>query len=390
MPISFLYTNIGRGHPFYLDGVAEELDRQGPACLHKTTYDVFQVSSGWSRMAWKAVRWLYRKGSSGGGIGRLYRYLRQGSDYNRPTLILRLLGRDLQKTLGRTDGPLVVAHSSLVGMLEGRSDLIYQHGELVTPPESVVFGADTVCVPTDRAAQPFLKAGYKRSQVLVTGLCIEPALLAQAEIAFASRLKRLTSEAALSGLFVSSGAEPRQHITALISSITSSMRGGGQALVLAHAGGRLEKSLQTMCRRENLPLTRCKAGTSVVDLRARCLLALYNTRRQESELAAELFAAADYLVAPPHERTNWALGLGLPMFALTPTVGPFAPLNLELLLKSGTAAALGDEIEASAFAATLTRFRRSGRLARMARQGWGRYDLNGFSRIAAYLIDRYY
>ena len=144
-----------------------------------------------------------------------------------------------------------------------------------------------------------------------------------------------------------------------------------------------------MCRREKLPITRCKAGTSVVDLRARCLLALYNTRRQESELAAELFAAADYLVAPPHERTNWALGLGLPMFALTPTVGPFAPLNLELLLKSGTAAALGDEIEASAFAATLTRFRRSGRLARMARQGWGRYDLNGFSRIAAYLIDRY-
>jgi len=340
-------------------------------------------------MAWKAVRWLYRKGSSGGGIGRLYRYLRQGSDYNRPTLVLRLLGRDLQKTPGRTDGPLVVAHSSLVGMLEGRSDLIYQHGELVTPPESVVSGADTVCVPTDRAALSFLEAGYKRSQVLVTGLCIEPALLAQAEIAFESRLKRLTSEAALTGLFVSSGAEPRQHITALTSSITSSMRGGGQALVLARAGGRLEKSLQAMCRRENLPITRCPAGTSVVNLKARCLLALYDTRRQENELAAELFAVVDYLVAPPHERTNWALGLGLPMFALTPTVGPFAPLNLELLLESGTAAALGDEIKASAFAATLTRFRRSGRLARMARQGWGRYDLNGFSRIAAHLIDRY-
>lgn len=106
-------------------------------------------------------------------------------------------------------------------------------------------------------------------------------------------------------------------------------------------------------------------------------------------LATQWFDRLDFLVAPPHERTNWAIGLGLPMFALTPTIGPFAPLNLSLLLDSGTTMAIESDSQAARFGELLTELHRSGRLVDMARRGWGQHEINGFAQIAEFLVNRY-
>ena len=93
----------------------------------------------------------------------------------------------------------------------------------------------------------------------------------------------------------------------------------------------------------------------------------------------------DFFVGPSHERTGWALGLGLPMFVLTPCFGPFAPLNLLLLERSGTGVAINSLREASALGGTVIKLRESGQLTRMSERGWGKYRIDGFEQIARFL-----
>ncbi|MBU0984479.1 MAG: hypothetical protein KKA42_11450, partial [candidate division Zixibacteria bacterium] len=191
--IHFLYTNIGRGHPFYLDGIAEALQEHGGR-VGRMDHDVFTVSSGPSRWGWLLARRAYRVGSSDGTAGRLYTRLRESADYNQSGLMMRIMGHSLRKTFLSDPRPLVVAHPSLVGMLRGHPALIYQHGELVVPDEAVVLGARTVLVPTEDAARPFGAAGYRADQVMVTGLCVELSLRRQAEDAYRVRLARMKDD----------------------------------------------------------------------------------------------------------------------------------------------------------------------------------------------------
>jgi len=89
-------------------------------------------------------------------------------------------------------------------------------------------------------------------------------------------------------------------------------------------------------------------------------------------------------VAPPHERSNWALGLGLPLFMLGPDRGSFAPLNRTLLLEAEVAKPI-ESGSGSAFNQLLSRCRQSGDLETMARAGWQHYPIDGFARIAEWL-----
>ena len=72
--IDFLYTNIGRGHPFYLDGIMQALVRSGNISIVRQKHDVFELSSGLSLNGWQLARWLYQKGSSGGLVGSIYKF----------------------------------------------------------------------------------------------------------------------------------------------------------------------------------------------------------------------------------------------------------------------------------------------------------------------------
>jgi hypothetical protein len=91
-------------------------------------------------------------------------------------------------------------------------------------------------------------------------------------------------------------------------------------------------------------------------------------------------------VAPAHERTNWALGLGIPMFIVGPCYGPFAPLNERLLLEAGVARS-PDDAGFRRFGKMLRDMRQQGLLSAMSRAGWGRFNINGFDIMASFLAN---
>jgi hypothetical protein len=109
------------------------------------------------------------------------------------------------------------------------------------------------------------------------------------------------------------------------------------------------------------------------------LLCVYRTRRALVHLSAARFGRWDYACGPAHERSHWALGLGLPLFLVDPQIGAYAPLNHARLLAEGVALPLSG---AADFGARLADLRRTGALARLAAAGWGRYAIDGFARAA--------
>jgi hypothetical protein len=75
------------------------------------------------------------------------------------------------------------------------------------------------------------------------------------------------------------------------------------------------------------------------------------------------------------------------MFILHPLIGPFAPLNREFLLERKVALDISDEHEAENLAGIIQRLRNDGFLMQMAQSGYGKYNIDGFRKIASYLVD---
>lgn len=388
LKVDILYTNIGRGHPYYLDGLVEALVRTEDLRLIREQRTVFDVSDDIARVAWKTARWLYRHGSSGGIVGAVYARLRSQSDYNRPSLALRIMGRDILRTYRHRVEPLVVAHPTLVGMLQGKENLIYQHGELVAPQESLVNGAGKVLVPTRQVAGLFQEAGYGSEDIVVTGLCIEPPLVAQAEVARSSRLARFDSAGPLTVALYSSGAEPVPHVDVLVSAMVSIVRAGHRAIAVVQRGGAYERAIGVALMKNGHSVAKIEDVSSVPSDLPRVAVVPVSSRQEEYQLTARLFPWFDLFVAPPHERSNWAVGLGLPMLAIEPAIGPFAPLNRELLRDRGVARALS-AAEAADAGKIIDELRSTGELARMSENGWGREPIDGFGSAARYIIEKY-
>jgi len=388
--IEFLYTNIGRGHPFYLDGIIEALVRRGNVGLVRGQSDVFTVSTGASRAAWRLVRKMYHSGASGGLGGLLYSRLRDGADYNQPGYSLRLLSRSIVNEFMGRPWPLVVAHPILVAALKGKKNLIYQHGELAAPREALVHGADKVLAPTEETAQAFIDFGYHPDDVAVTGLCIEPSLVKQAEDAFALRQPRLEedSEAMLTAAFFSSGAEPKAHVEILAAAVVSHVRAGGRALVFARRGGRLQTVCSERCRSTGIDFLLLDQGDTITG-EPPVTIVTFQSRRELNYRTTQFFPQFDLFLAPAHERSNWALGLGLPMFIVGPEIGPYAPLNRDRLLQDEVALPLANLREAEQFGERLLELREIGELSDMAQDGWHGYPIDGFETIAGYFLNHY-
>ncbi len=373
----------------YLDGIIEALIRSSAINLVRREIDVLELSRGWSRLGWRTARYLYKRGSSGGVVGRVYRRVRADSDYNRDSVMLRMIGRDIRRHLYTDPNPVIVAHPTLVGILRGKEELLYQHGELVTPSESIVQGASYVLVPTQEAARPFREAGYAKEQVVVTGLCIEPPLLRQAADAFVARTNRYQDRGPLTGAFFSSGAEPIPHVTRLIAAAVGAVQQGMRVMLFGQDRGTFLTKAASAFSARRLDWTELHTGAGIPAELPAVVLISHQNRREENILTARLFPQFDYVVGPPHERSNWALGLGLPMFLVGPDIGPFAPLNRKMLLESGVASPLEAPIDAHLFGARVNRLRAKERLAEMAAAGWGHREINGFARIAAFLVSKY-
>lgn len=245
-----------------------------------------------------------------------------------------------------------------------------------------------VLVPTQEAADRFIQAGYDSEQLLVTGLCIEPALVRQAKDSFELRMKRIDKSDTLTGALFSSGAEPGAHLQRLMAITRSLLENGHRAVVVTTERGRLDHAITELAERSGYVYSALSNRSEIpYDLPPLTIVRAAD-RRDESRLVAQLFPSFDFVVAPPHERTNWGIGLGLPFFAITPCYGSFAPLNLELLLAQGVGRAVSSSSEALHFASSLKRLSREGGLAKMALNGWERAPINGFSTIAAWLAER--
>lgn len=281
--------------------------------------------------------------------------------------------------------PLVTAHPVLVAILEGTPGLVYQHGEVTAPAESWVHGRHRVLVPLSSTADRFIAAGISERSLFVSGLCIEGAMVEAAEGAFEARLARLAGGGPLCGAFFTSGAEPREHLERLVSAVLSAVCAGGRALVFARGNGRLAARLRARLEKRGRDLASVRSIAELRDAESEVLLCLYENRRELDAFTAELFERFDYFVAPSHERTNWALGLGLPMFIVDPPLGSYSPLNREFLLAASVARALEDRRDASRFGSMVGELRAAGELTRMAEAGWGRFEIRGFCNIAEFL-----
>jgi hypothetical protein len=373
--INFLQVEIGRGHPFYLDGIISGI----PAGRLGVVQDVFEVARSSSRLVWRLVRAMYHLASSGGWVGACYSQVRRHNDYNQSGLMLKWLGRDIRRLHVHRHDPLVVAHPILAAILKGRQNLFYQHGELVAPGESLVRGGHKVLVPLSFTADAFRDADIPAAQIEVTGLCIEPALVAQADKTFQARLVRINEKNPLTGAVFSSGAEPQAHVKAMVAAALSAVQAGGRIRIFAHRHGRLEAYARACFAAGGLSLNSDMSATA----ECQACLCLYDSRCGMDALTARFFPQFDYFISPSHERSNWAMGLGLPMLMAGPPVGSFAPLNWQLLLNARVARPLGHPLD---FGAWLAQQRAGGVLTRLATAGYGQYPINGFARIVEMLL----
>jgi hypothetical protein len=372
-PLVSVCSEIGRGHPSYLDSVLLALKR---LCAEEIDpvrcFSVPELCAGTSGLAWRLARLGYRLGSRGGAFTWLYNHLR--SPDARPSAFqLSLLGASLRRLFAGYEGISIVDHPLLAQILAPVCRVAYLHCEIAAPGLAAVPRAWRTFAPLEATSLKLQAAGVKPGTIAVTGLVVEPEIVAAAESAFNARIARLASDQPLAVGFFASGAEPKPHATSIITGAAAATLAGHRAIVSWGTGMLRASKIQLALRREG-----------AVDGSFRVIWA--RSRQAATTAVAEVFPELDAMVCAAHERTNWAVGLGLPMFALLPNIGPFARENFEFASAQGTCLPLAGTADAAGLGAQITELRRSGRLAELARHGWGRRSIRGAEAIARTLL----
>jgi hypothetical protein len=400
-PLVSVCSEIGRGHPSYLDSVMLALDRLQaaqppglvhdpnllglgtqsqfpdgiglrPASGHVPRLTVPELCVGTSGLAWGLARLGYRLGAQGGAATWIYNRLRN-PDAHPPALQLSLLGSGLRQVFAGYKGICVVDHPLLAHILATVCRVAYVHGEIAAPRVSAVPDAWRTFVPVEATMHKLEAFGVKSEAVCVTGLIVEPELVAVAGAAFEARLRRFEAGGPLLvGLFIS-GARPRPHVNRIAACVESLAKCGHRSVLFWGPGMLHAARMQSELGRRDIPAEA-----------ARVIWA--RDRGDETTRTAELLPSLDVMVAAAHERTNWAVGLGLPLFALLPHIGPFARENFESASEQGACLTLASSGDAAAFGSTLDALRGDGGLAAMARAGWGRHPITGADAAARELL----
>lgn len=340
-PLIAISSEIGRGHPNYLDSVLSFL----PA-VEKI------VPSGFG---WTLARKAYHLGARGGLFTTIYNNWRRGSKPSKIELLL--INSDLRARFQSYQGIILVDHPLLAHLLAPVGKVAYIHGEIAAPPVCAVPVVWRTFVPLDFTANRLQNLGVKPEALRITGLVIEPELIPVAEASYQMRLQRYASNQPLTVAFFTSGAYPQPHCRAITTAASSARNAGHKTLILAGTDRRKVKLLPSAL--------------------------FFNTRKQENQKTAELFPQIDVLVAAAHERTNWAIGLGLPLFALLPNIGPFARENFKIACEQGVCLPVNNPQN---FGSTIDALRKTGKLKQMACAGWGKYPLTGAKAIAEFLL----
>ncbi len=367
--VRILSSDIGRGHPYYLDGVREALAELGEERVVEADATVFEIARGVSWLAWRAARRAYVVAGRGGPVTRVYGALRRPSPGgSRGALVPRVLGGAALSRWAAEARIVLVDHPILVAALDRHPARWYQHGELVAPRAAIVPGAARVFVPTTEVADAFVRGGVPSRVVEVTGLSVDPPFAKSRAEHTAARRARLAGHEPLTFALFSSGAEPEPHVATLVAAAKSLGAAGHASIVFARRRGALERAV-----------TRAAIfGPHAPELVS------FSTRRDLDRATRARFARFDAYIGPPHERSSWALGLAVPALLVGPDIGPFAPENRALLLRAGVGRALSLE-EAARLGSDLAGFGLRARLLEMCARSL-EAPLDGFRHVARAVV----
>jgi hypothetical protein len=370
-----LYTNIGRGHPSYLDSLLSLLKQKYPDLVSTT---VFDESRGFSLFCWKSVSWLYSISGKGGIQTRFYNLVRRRSQGgSQDSLFLRILRRDLRRSFRGFEGVCLVEHPIVARALADVCRVWYVHGEIAAPAECAVKGVEKILVPLEETKEKLVSLGADEKSVLVCGLMIEPGLVDGAEEAFRRRLERIKSGRPLTVGFFTSGAYPKEHMEKIILGVRSVLESKMKAVVFCGTNLDKYKWIKAQLKDVSAQVVEDIKDDSPENDQFDLKLVTRATRQEDTQRAVELIPDLDAFVAASHERTNYAVGLGLPMFVLFPLIGTFATQNFEFAQRQGVVSSLHSLMEAKELGKTLSDLRQSGKLLRMAEKGFGLFEISG-------------
>ena len=370
-----IYTNIGRGHPSYLDGLLEILEKKGQRVIYRT---VFEESDGLSLLAWKLVQRLYFIGGKGGIRTKLYNWLRASqTDVSSDSGFLKILGRDLRAKYQDFRGVCLVAHPVVARILGNVCRTWYVHGEIAAPAECAIKEVEKIFVPLEETKDKLTSLGADPETIVVTGLMIEPGLVNSAEKSFQDRLKRIESNEPLTIGFFTSGAYPKEHIKKILWGAKSVVEQEMRAIIFIGTCPNKFEWFRKQMKKCGFRVIEDKEDGSGEEKNGNVWLITRKTRQAETQRTVELLPKTDAFVAASHERTNWAVGLGLPVFVLFPLIGTFASLNFEFAQRQKVAYALDSLQKAKTLGKLISELRQNGQLAQMAQSGFGVHRIKG-------------
>lgn len=347
---------------------------------------VFQDSKGLSCLSWKLVAGLYLLGGRGGISTKLYNWLRQSqTEISADSAIIKILGRDLKRTYRDFDGICLVEHPLVARILGNVCRTWYVHGEIAAPPECAIGGIEKIFVPLEETKDKLISFGADPETIVVTGLMIEPGLVDSAEKSFQTRLKRIESNESLTVGFFTSGAYPKEHMKKIALGAKSVIDQKMRAIIFAGTNSKKFELFKKQMKKWGVEFVEDTDDDGKEEQNGDMRLVIRKTRQADTQRAVELLSSIDVFVSASHERTNWAVGLGLPMFVLFPLIGTFASLNFEFAQRQKVTYPLDSLEKAKILGKIITELRQNGQLPQMAQNGFGVHKMNGVSEAASHL-----
>ncbi|GEM_PF-2118231 len=385
--LQILYTGIGRERQFYLDGLVSALENLASNRPVIEINNAFRLSRGLSFSLWKLIDLLYRLGNQRGLAGMISRQICGRPDSLDLNPLTKALTGNIRHFYRDKAEPVVITEPLLVSPLASVSDVIYLHGNIAVPPQSIPRVASLILVPVDEARDRLVRSGIPDQVIRVTGLCIEQALVESLGIDFTKRLARIREKEKLVGAFYCSDTEPAVQVKNLTSLLNSLDISNQRGIVFCKAGGRLEKALMnSLSVRRFVPGKREERFHEAI-AKSHILAVIYNDRKQIDSFTTDLFRYFDYLVSPANERSSWAAGLGIPMFIMNSLAGPSEKSNRNFLLRQGLAVDIGENNNIASFSNLLEEYRDSGKLLDLAASGYNKLPITGFKLAAEYIAE---
>jgi hypothetical protein len=300
------------------------------------------------------------------------------------SILTGLLRRNLIAYLSGYGGICLVAHPLLANMLSDSHRVYYLHGEIAAPPESVVIGAEKIFVPLPETALRMQLSDIDESALCETGLVLEPEMCENLESVVESRLSRVErSDVPLTIGFFISGAYPAAHVRFMLVGAESCVASGHRVRFFWGSDSRKAADILDRVRSFDRDVV---LDSGEIASEAKSVVVTAGTREKETIRSMQYINQLDMFCAAPHERINWAVGAGLPMIAVGPPIGTFAPENLRFSLDSGCCVELSSLTEFESLGPTLTRVRDEGSIAAMTRAGTNFRSIDGAKMIAESLI----